>query len=41
MLQSQAQGKAAAKANAAFQAKMKAKTFCRAGYVVTALCANG
>jgi foldase protein PrsA len=41
LLQSQAQGKAAAKANAAFQATMKAKTFCRAGYVVVALCANG
>lgn len=41
VLQSQAQGKAAAKANAAFQATMKAKTSCRAGYVVAALCANG
>ena len=41
LLQSQAQGKATATANAAFQAKMKAKTFCRAGYVVAALCANG
>jgi foldase protein PrsA len=41
LLQSQAQGQAAAKANAAFQASMKAKTLCRAGYVVTTLCANG
>ena len=41
LLQSQAQGKAAVKVNTAFQAKMKAKTSCRAGYVVAALCANG
>lgn len=41
LLQSQAQGKAAAKVNTAFQATMKAKTLCRAGYVVAALCANG
>ncbi len=41
LLQSQAQGKETAKVNTAFQAKMKAKTSCRAGYVVAALCANG
>jgi foldase protein PrsA len=41
LLQSQAQGQVAAKANAAFQASMKAKTLCRAGYVVAMLCANG
>jgi foldase protein PrsA len=41
LLQSQAQGKATAKANTAFQASMKAKTICRAGYVVATFCANG